>query len=263
MAARLCLIGLDPALAQVLREAHFGPVIVHDTVPKFLVRQGMLYIERHNGVGMLPVDRVVFHGIYEDDFDFITALAIWGGPCFPNALGMMNCRLKLPCLARALRISHFNSPRGMVAANTPVQATGPTVAKWGNWHCGENKAKFDGRWIGEEAAIIEPFFAGESVRVVSVGEVHLQIRLAGADWLKSIHADNAAFMPLDPELLEDTLRLKAAFGLEMIANDYIVSTESKHLLEVNHIPNMTRFKELRTAYLKTVRAWLDSRRAGV
>lgn len=257
MKTRLCIIGLDHQVAEQIKKKHFGPIIFHPTLPKFFTKDGKMFIERSNGIGMLPVDKVIFHGIFENDFDLITALAIWGGDCFPNALGMMNCRLKLPCLARALQYSKYNSPRGMLAANTEIKVTKETVAKWGNWHCGENKAKFDDQWLGAEAAIIEPFFVGEAVRVVSVGDRHMQIKLTGKSWLKSIHDDQASFMEIDPDLLEDTLQVKQAFGLELIANDYIAANNGEnHLLEVNHIPNVTRFEKLQNAYVEQVLKWL-------
>lgn len=160
MKKRLAIIGLNKGIAQEIKRNFFGPIITHETIPKFLVYKGKLFIERSNGVGMLPVDKVIFHGIFENDFDFITALAIWGGDCFPNAMAMMNCRLKLPCLARALQMTKYNSKRGMLSPNTAINVNEETVAKWGNWHCGENKAKFSANWKSEEAAIIEPFLKG-------------------------------------------------------------------------------------------------------
>lgn len=258
MQNRLCVIGLDKEVFQEIRKNYFGPVIFHETIPKYLVSKGKLYIERSNGVGMLEVHKVVFHGIFENDFDLITALTIWGGDCFPNALGMMNCRLKLPCLARALKVSGFNTERGMISGNTEINVNETTVAKWGNWHCGENKAKFDKNWISQEPSVIEPFFEGHSVRVVQIGETSVQIKLEGKDWLKSIHDEQADFMEIDQGLLEDTISIKRALNLDMIANDYISSPDGeKHLLEVNHIPNVTRFEALKNIYLSEVIKWIN------
>jgi glutathione synthase/RimK-type ligase-like ATP-grasp enzyme len=65
-------------------------------------------------------------------------------------------------------------------------------------------------------------------------------------------------MEIDPELLEDTQNVAKAFGLELIANDYIVNeNETKHLLEVNHIPNVSRFPEIWAAYLDYATAWVN------
>lgn len=259
MKSRLCIIGLEQSIVDRIRETYYGPIVIHQMIPKFYIQEGVLYVEKENGVGMLRIDRVIFHGIFENDFDLITGLAIWGGDCYPNAVGMMNCRLKLPCLARALQVSQFNSKRGMIAPNTEINVDKITVGKWGNWHCGENKTRFNGTWHSQEAAVLEPFFEGNSVRVVSIGDKHLQVNLEGTDWLKSIHDPKASIMEMDADLLEDTLTIKKHFGLQMIANDYIVGSNGrKHLLEVNHIPNVTRFDKLKEIYINDISRWLNN-----
>ena len=258
MRDRICIIGLSREMSEKVQQNHFGPVIHHDVVPKFLVDTGRLFIERSNGIGMLQVDKVIFHGIFENDFDLLVGLSIWNGPCYPNANSMMNCRLKLPCLARALKVSKFNTPRGLMSAGTQINFSSKRVGKWGNWHCGDNKEIIKGAWESKEASIIEPFFEGEAVRVVIIGNTSYQIQLEGETWLKSIHSPDAHFMPIDKELLEDTERIKSAFGMDIIANDYIMDENGKyHLLEVNHIPNVTRFEKLEELYLNEVIAWLN------
>ena len=101
--------------------------------------------------------------------------------------------------------------------------------------------------------LFEDFIEGEAVRIVLVGERAWQVRMAGDGWLKSIHHPDSAFMPIDPELLDDTRRVAAHFGLEVVGVDYIVSSDgSRHLLEVNHVPNVTVLPEVRAAYLDLV-----------
>ena len=260
MAERFCLIGLDEPEVKEIQERVEAPVIAFEQLPRIIVRGGELFVEPKRGPQWLPVSKVVFHSLYENDMDFLAGLALWNGPCLPNARAMLDCRLKFPCLIRALQVTRFGSPlRGYAAPHTPfrTEAGEEQVAKWGNWHCGENKARFTGAWESEHACVIEEFLPGQAVRVVMIGEKHWQIKLEGADWLKSIHAPNAAFMEADAELLEDTRNLKQAFGLEIIGNDYIVEENgAKHLLEVNHIPNVTRFPEIWTAYRDYVVEWL-------
>lgn len=172
---------------------------------------------------------------------------------------MMDCRLKLPCLVRALDYSRFAAPaRGYAAPHTVFHGDEEQVAKWGNWHCGENKERFHGAWSSENASIVEPFLPGQSVRIVLIGETFWQIQLEGETWLKSIHPDNAGFMDVDLDLLDDTRQIAKGFGLELIGCDYIVGDDGgKHLLEVNHIPNVTRFPEIWNAYRDYVVRWLD------
>ncbi|WP_425397734.1 hypothetical protein [Aeoliella sp.] len=258
MKRRPCIIGLDEPQIADLRNRIAEPFCAHDTLPRIMVRDGELFVESPSGFGMLPTSRVVFHGIFENDHDLIAGLALWGGPCLPNATGMMDCRLKLPCLVRALQLSQFPSPqRGFASANVEYDSAVERVAKWGNWHCGENKARFNGSYRPEEPAIIEHFLEGESVRVVIIGDRYWQIKLEGTEWLKSIHDPTASFMTPDPRLVADTRNIARGFGLEVVANDYIVTNDDRpHLLEVNHIPNVTRFPEIWDAYAEYVVAWL-------
>ena len=78
------------------------------------------------------------------------------------------------------------------------------VAKWGNWHCGEDKARFNGAWKADVPTLFEDYMEGEAVRIVLVGERAWQVRMAGDGWLKSIHHPQAAFMPVNPDLLDDS-----------------------------------------------------------
>jgi hypothetical protein len=258
MPPRVCLIGLDEPQHSVIKARIAGPVIIHETLPRIFVRDGELFVEAASGFGFLPVAKVVYHGIFEDDHDLLAGLALWGGPCLPNARAMMDCRLKIPCLVRALQFSEFALPlRGFASAGVEYPTEVKRVAKWGNWHCGENKERFDRTWQAHEPAIVERYLCGEAVRIVMMGHRFWQIKLAGEDWLKSIHHPTASLMDADPRLVADTQRIAQGFGLEILANDYIVTADGQpHLLEVNHIPNVTRFPEVWEAFADYVVAWI-------
>ena len=259
---RLLLIGLDETEITEIKRQVTDPIVAHEMIPRVKLLNGTFYVERPNWFNtFMPVSHVVFHGIFEveKDFPLISALALWGGPCLPNARGMMDCRLRLPCLIRALSITRFGSMRrGFADRYTVMSSEEFLVAKWGNWHCGDDKLKFTGDHESQLPTLFEPFIAGEAVRVVLIGDQQWQIRMSGDDWLQSIHHQDAALMPLDNELLEDTLRLRDHFGLEVMAVDYMLGEDGqKHLLEVNHIPNVTRFPEIRNAYLTYVSTWFN------
>lgn len=257
---RLLTVGLDEPEIVDLRARLAGPSICHSLLPAIRVEDGRLLVERTGGPGMLPVDRVVFHGIFADDLEFITALALWGGPCLPSARGLLDCRLRLPCLARALPITRFGRmPRSWLAPGQSITRERDSVAKWGNWHCGENKARFTGEYTAGEPTIVEPFITGEAVRIALVGEHAWQIRLTGDDWLKSIHHKDAAFMPIDDELLADARALASGLGLAATGIDYMVGADGeKHLLEVNHAANVTVFPAIREAFLELAAAWANA-----
>ncbi len=258
---RVLLVGLEPHEAESLSAKLDTHVSAWTNLPPILVENGQLFIPRQSGPGLLSVDKVVFHGVYENDFDFFCGLALWGGPCLPGPKAMLDSRLKLPCLVKALEVSQFAAPRrGYLAPDMPLFSETEQVAKWGNWHCGENKARVQGRFENPEACVLEPFLPGRSVRIANIGETSWQIELEGEDWKKSIHDDRAAIAPTpDPELLADTLALKEAFGLPWIACDYIVSESSeKHLLEVNAMPNVSRFSELWDVFEQFVVDWVTN-----
>jgi hypothetical protein len=254
------IVGLDEQESQLIRTQLNQPIISHAIIPKIRILDGELYAETGRGVQMVSISSVVYHGIYEDDLEFITGLGFWGGPCLPNPRGMMDLRLKLPGLLRALDHTQFGHPRGFVSANTMIHANKTErVAKWGNWHCGENKERFTENWSGESASIIEPFLNGQAVRVAIIGDKYWQIKLDGDSWLKTIHHDQANFMDVDHDLLDDTRNIQSAFNIEIIANDYIVMPNGdKYLLEVNHIPNVTRFPDMWKAYLEFVVQWVNA-----
>lgn len=253
---RTLLIGFDELEAAALTERLECECISHEMLPRIVVKRGQLFVESLDGFRSLRVSRVVFHGIFEFDLEFLAGLALWGGPCFPNAAAMMDCRLRLPCLVHALRFTRFAGQRGYASPEAEYESEAETVAKWGNWHCGENKERFTGSWLAKEPTLFEPFVVGEAVRVVILGREARQIRLTGKDWRKSVHGDGAEFMAADPELVADTHAIRKGLGLDIIANDYMVSASGPYLLEVNHIPSVTCFPELWDEYMEVVAAWV-------
>jgi len=258
---RLLLVGLEePEVKEIITQIDCLTV-VYDLLPVVKLIDGNLYVEsRLHPDKFLKVDRVIYHGIFENDFDFLTLLALWGGPCLPDATGMMDCRLRHSGLVRALRITHFGKlPRGMSIRSGAWYSEKPTVAKWSNWHCGDNKACFQGDWTSpDEITVYEPFIDGEAVRIMLIGEQAWQIHLKGDDWLKSIHHPEADQMSIDADLLEDARRLARHFNFEMVGIDYMVNrTGHKYLLEVNHIPNVTVFPFVRKAFIDFAINWVN------
>lgn len=168
----ILIVGLDEPETTELRSRLDCPVLAFENLPRILVDRGRLAVEHPHVMNhFVPVSRVVFHAIFEDDFDFLAALALWGGPCLPNARGMMDLRQRLPGLVRALAVTSFGqTPRGYADRGTPIVAQGERVAKWGEWHCGEGKARFSGAWAAEVPSLMEDYVEGEAVRIVLVGE---------------------------------------------------------------------------------------------
>jgi hypothetical protein len=256
---RLLLIGLEENEVTSIKENVDYMVTSYYMLPKIKLVDGILYVESPSVTEKyLKVDKVIFHSIFENDFDFITLLALWNGPCLPDATGMMDLRLRHSGLVRSLRATRFgNLLRGMSLSQDIVTTPNETVAKWGNWHCGENKHKFTGNWeTPGELTLLEPFIKGDAVRIMLVGEKGWQIKLTGDDWLKSIHHSDSGEMEIDPELLEDTKNIAKHFNLETVGVDYMVAeTGEKYLLEVNHIPNITVFPFINSAFIEFASQW--------
>ncbi len=256
---RLLTVGLERPEVNELRDRVTLPVVAHEMLPKVQIRGGELFALHSDREQFVPVAKVIFHGIFENDLPTLAALALWGGPCLPGAHGMLDCRPRVANLARVRRVSRFaDLPRGYADAGTSFPVNGQMVAKWGEWHCGEGKERVTGDHPVAEPTLFEPFISGEAVRVQVIGSKAFQLRLGGADWKKSIHGDDTAFTDPDPDLVDDTRRLAEHFGLPVCATDYMVTpTGEKQLLELNHIPNVTQFAEMRTAYLDFAAEWAN------
>ena len=262
MDERILLVGFDSAEAAALAGRLTVECVAHESLPRIVVERGRLFVESPRSARYLRVTRVVFLAIFERDLEFLAGLALWGGPCFPNAAALMDCRLRLPCLVHALKHTRFGGPRGFASAGAEYATDTDSVAKWGNWHCGENKGRFSGSWPAAEPTLFEPYVAGEAVRVVIVGKPR-QIRLASDGWLKSVHGGGATLMPADPELVADTRAVQRGLGLDILANDYVVSAAGPYLLEVNHIPSVTCLPELWADYLAVVANWVGGASRGL
>ncbi|HZX58240.1 MAG TPA: hypothetical protein VFE54_05925, partial [Mucilaginibacter sp.] len=87
---RVLIVGLEDSDVQSIKQdIGFEYLFVHyEVLPLIKLIEGVLFVESMTTPGKyLAVDMVIFHGIFENDFDFITLLALWNGSCLPNASG--------------------------------------------------------------------------------------------------------------------------------------------------------------------------------
>src|SRR3954464_10215834 len=116
------LIGHARPEATELKARTQHRVIAFDMLPRVQLRGGELFVH-DTWAGSGPVGKVVFHGIFEDDLPLLGALALWGGPCLPSAHGMLDCRPRIPNLARVRRVSRFAAMRrGYASPGTTFSA---------------------------------------------------------------------------------------------------------------------------------------------
>src|SRR4051812_37455761 len=86
---RVLIIGHDQPEADALSRRIAAPAVCHEMLPRLRLWQGRLAVESPDRDDRyLGVSHVVFHGIFEDDLPALSALALWGGPCFPRARAM-------------------------------------------------------------------------------------------------------------------------------------------------------------------------------
>ncbi len=257
---RLLMIGLEENEVNHIRSHTNCLLVSYDFLPSIKLIEGNLYVESSfNPDRYLKVDKVIYHGIFENDYDFITLLALWNGKCLPNPLAMMDLRLRHSGLVRSLKATRFkNLKRGMSIKTENWKVQKATVAKWGNWHCGENKELFESDFFTSEPTLFEPFIKGEAVRIMLIGEEAWQIKLEGDDWKKSLHHSQSGQMSIDEELLDDSRNIAKYFDLEIVGIDYMISSDkSKYLLEVNHIPNVTVFSFINDSFMKYAVNWIN------
>ncbi len=68
----VCIVGLDETESNDIRERLDTHVIAHITVPGIIVQDGQLFVETSSKARVLPVSKLIYHGIYDDDLDFIS-----------------------------------------------------------------------------------------------------------------------------------------------------------------------------------------------
>jgi hypothetical protein len=73
---RILLIGFDESETAALTARLSAPCVSHEMLPKILVKRGKLFVESPERGGYLGVSRVVFHGIFEGDLEFLAGLAL-------------------------------------------------------------------------------------------------------------------------------------------------------------------------------------------
>ena len=102
------LIGLEREEVNELERRVARRCVSFDLMPKVQLREQQLYLARFGTWDWTgPIDKVVFHGIFEDDLPGLAALALWGGPCLPSASGLLDCRPRIANLARVRKVSRF------------------------------------------------------------------------------------------------------------------------------------------------------------
>jgi hypothetical protein len=266
---RIVIIGHQDTEVTELRKVLHTPAVHYTRLPKaFIDNSGKFMVEHPSFIDQfIETAGVIFHGVYDDDLPFLNAVAISRTPCFPGSMGLIMSRDRMTSLNYALARSEF-------AGNTHRrwQNQGVFKAENGDWvakHYGKGKILIPRytKIAVDQPTLFEEFLIGTAIRVVSVkGATRqaFQINMAGYSWKKEASHDCATLSDGVSDLCHfDTLNLQDLFRLRFIGVDYIIREDNNkkipHLLEVNAIPDITRFSEIQTAYVDAVRHWANTK----
>ena len=144
--------------------------------------------------------------------------------------------------------------RGYVPAGTETNVDREQVLKWGNRHCGEDKARVVGLVKADHDAVIEPFVEGRSERVLIVGDRAWRLGYESADWRKNVKAAVSP-LPVDGDLEARARRTAERLELSVAGVDYIVNGAGATLLEVNAYPGLDDVPEAAEAFVELAATW--------
>ncbi|APR83258.1 Hypothetical protein A7982_08607 [Minicystis rosea] len=177
----------------------------------------------------------------------LRVLAASGLPCWPDPEALLGLSDRHAALARCVRAGLVDHPVVLAPFSQEPRLPFPYVLKIGDDHRGEGKhlirsASDIVRWDG--IATMEPFFDGESVRVLILGERAFGARIRNeSTWIKN--AAGASFEPWEPDaaIVAHARRAMAVFGLEVAGVDYVIDDAGPRFIELNPYPRVGLTKE--------------------
>jgi hypothetical protein len=163
-------------------------------------------------------------------------------PCWPGSAALIDVSDRHGALARCSASGLIDHPVVQAHFTREPCLPFPYVLKVGDEHRGEGKhlircAADIPRWEG--VASMEPFFEGESVRVLLLGDRAFGARIHNdGTWIKN--AAGARFEAWDPdeEIVHHAHRAMSLFGLEIAGVDYVIDGDGFHFIELNPFPRV-------------------------
>ena len=251
----LVTIGLEAGLVEQLRGALEARLVAYPAVPRIYSLEGRLLVESATVAGRWLEPRgVVYYGYFDDAGDARRALAVAATPTFPDVRATLPLDERAIALLLALRVDESESRRGFVPRGVEVNLEREQVLKWGNRHCGDDKARAVGPTGIENAAVVEPFVEGSSERILLVGDHVWHLRYESTDWRKNVGATVTRIEPND-ELVARARRTAQRLGLDVAGVDYIVGAKGATLLEVNAYPGFDDVPGAAVAFVDLVKRW--------
>jgi hypothetical protein len=248
-------IGVDADIVDQLRRALEARVVAYPAVPRLYSLEGQVFVESATVAGRWLQPRgVVYYGYFDDAGAARRALALSATPTFPDVGATLPLDERAMALLLASRADDARPARGFVPAGTDLTLEREQVLKWGNRHCGEDKARTSGASRVATDAIVEPFVMGRSERVLLVGDRTWHLRYESADWRKNVAATVTKIEP-EPVLVARARRTADRLGLSVAGVDYIVNDAGATLLEVNAYPGFDDADGATEAFVALAAAW--------
>ncbi len=258
-------IGLEPHIVEAIK-AKVGHIVAHDTLPRGYTHNGQVFIESPViSRKYLAPRAVLYYCYFEDPQTIRRALALSNTPTFPDVRKTILHDDKALSLIQAVSADPGPKlPRGFIDDSETIHDVETTVAKWGEWHCGEGKKLCqEGELSVPEPSVLEPFVDGESIRVLRVGNIHVgssywQLHYESDDWRKNVNSKITVLPKVDQDIFERTEAITSKLGLNVTGVDFIRAKNGEaYLLEVNAYPGLEdapgaedKFVELAVDWIK-------------
>jgi hypothetical protein len=194
--------------------------------------------------GVIYYHRTDDYNIELDNLNFIIKNNI---PCWPDPSKLLSMSDRHKVLKDCVNSGLVDHPvfqgtyEDYTARELSIQF--PFVLKTGQEHRGEGKYLIEKesdvpKW--DDIATIEPFFVGQSCRVLFIGEKYFVIKYDNpTSWIKnSAGADLEVWDNYPKELVEHAKLVRYKFGLEITGIDYVVEKNKIHFLEINQFPGL-------------------------
>jgi glutathione synthase/RimK-type ligase-like ATP-grasp enzyme len=246
MSPRFLFLTGEPAATLPLLKTRpdWAPVL---SAIKFDVKDGRLHRRKSASDDFRGC--VYFADVRDKDIERhnLGVLARSGVPCWPDPAALLALSDRHAAMARCVSAGLVQHPVVQAPWTKEPLLPFPYVLKVGDEHRGEGKHLIRSaadivHWDG--IATMEPFFDGESVRVLCLGDRAFGAKIHNdSTWIKN--APGASFEPWDPDPAvaahaQEAMRL---FNLEIAGVDYVIDQAGPHFIELNPFPRVGLSKE--------------------
>jgi hypothetical protein len=168
-------------------------------------------------------------------------------PCWPAPAALLTVSDRHAAMARCIEAGLVGHPVVQARWTREPLLPFPYVLKVGNEHRGEGKHLIRSaadivRWDG--IATMEPFFDGESVRVLLLGEHAFGVRIHNdSSWIKNSPGASLELWDPDPAVVSHARRAMRHFNLEIAGVDYVIDRSGPRFIELNPFPRVGLSRE--------------------